>query len=481
MTNLTPEYDPDSDGSIQSGVIGDFDEAAQDAVGPAVSGGGNISVDYDDANNVIQISFTGSGGTTLAAPNGTSDNISALDPEAWLQEGYIVGQTPGYYTVIDPREHTDDTDALQTANDTVLSNMDTDSNHGLLRLPAIRPDGTRYSFPSTVNLMNSGASSIALQGYNQSNTSRNAIECTIDDGSPLFHFNSNGGFRSVYQTIGGISCRMNGRAEFFRFTDVSPKGGLLKCQVSDVYGTDVGAEGVFVFEGGCFNFQVDMLHANGFSGATASDCLPVFAFTRSTGGTDETPGEIVLGENVNSFTDTGGMVWTEPISDADVTNNPGLVMSNIMFHGRAEGAISTGATPGFNTGAAIHVSSGAQVYINSGSEIGNNDKGGSPRYGIYHNGEYLGVSNNVDLGQAPSGGLFIPDRANVSPSGSHVASIGHGLRYFGSGPIIKVDEDDMSSEAGPITLPDRNDLVTSQSVSYPSGTNGVRERTSTEL
>lgn len=443
----------------------------------------------DEGDKVAKVESTAaSSSTNISAPRGTSDTIGVRSPESWLLHGYIVGTSPedDDMVVIDPREYATDADAIQACNDTLDSNFAANSNHGLVRIPALRPDETQYKITKTVEIGSTNPDTIALQGYGFSWSTRTAIkvDTTVDGaaGDPAFRFISSGGNQSMTMPVGYLTLDAEGNnCEAMRFKRMSPKGGLTHMHLSDFRtSSNREASGVIVFDSGCFNFSVDYIHGNGPSfpdlSTAESDALEFFKMENTDN--DDPPSEIWFRSGVNI---TGGFgSASNPEGYATAYHSNGVdKLSDIRWAGRVEGMCGSQNTPGMDVGAALYCDAG-ELYISDQMELSNNNKTGSTttRHQVYFAGDYLQVADGLQGGDAPDDCIHISDSAGSS---AQAAFIGDSPRYFGDGFCINCQESDPNGGNASINLPDRRTVVGGQGVNYPSGTNNVYERDVTEL
>lgn len=111
-----------------------------------------------------------------------------------LSQGYPVaysGHSNNGLKIIDPLSFDDDSEAIQSLVDWIVSNSEARST-GDVFLPATRPDGWHWTFPRTVEFfdrLNGDEHSISLHGMgNYGNSGNSLIRTGISNGDPVFRF-----------------------------------------------------------------------------------------------------------------------------------------------------------------------------------------------------------------------------------------------------------------------------------------------------
>jgi hypothetical protein len=239
-----------------------------------------------DANHVA------SNSVTTVHEAGTSDKFRVNFYRSALKAGYAVGWAPGYTTVIDPREETDDAAALQNVNDDLIANAVSAAEFGVVWIPAEKPDGSAWSIESTVTFGDSSNRfNVMPRGWGFSATGR-AIQTTITDGSPVFE-------------ITGDTTNNKSAAHLVHFGGFALDGGnndAVAIKITDTLDWTLDevaldnfaptADGGVVVDGACFGWVIGRLKWAG--GSASSD---VIHFKNSTG--NGPPGNGVVTSHVN--------------------------------------------------------------------------------------------------------------------------------------------------------------------------------------
>jgi hypothetical protein len=210
-----------------------------------------------------------------------------------------VGFTHGYSTTVDPAEYADDSAALQALNDRLLEHLPENFQQGVIKIPPLKPDGSVWTFPRTVTFGAEDSKRVVVpQGTLWGSGSTAApFRTTIDDGSPVFYVPGDvagGGATAVQLPIGGFSMAggQGQDCEAIRLAN------LLLFKLRDLFLVHFGqgpeSAGAVVFEGSCFNSEVDRVRYRGYNRDTdASRQTDVFAYREREDVLG--PGEIVFG------------------------------------------------------------------------------------------------------------------------------------------------------------------------------------------
>lgn len=396
----------------------------------------------------------------VGVTNGTDNSIDLEPLVDSLREGYVVGVSNKYQTVVDPRDYSSDAAAIQAANDDLTANLSQRGPSGYVYLPALRPDGTELTIGNTVVFGSETAEAHVLpRGWGYSGAGGPKIQCTIDNGDPMFVVASdsaNGGSVKANGTwLGGFAAQGHGNdAEFLRI-----KNGTafhLK-DVNARHFNSATADGVYVFDGSCYNSYIN----NTTYVASQIDCpdADVWVLRDDTG--NGPPGELKFGPANSTYADP-----SYPFNSAfrcEVNAN------DIAWGGRIEGAGGDG----------LIYQTGGDLYLTGYTELGRVEGSGTDK--VYFDGYMLCVSPVISLGSNLTGS---------SGHGLHIPSIARGyippLANDGiDGDVIHIENDNGSSNYvvvpypgtfnGSVRYPEPrwNQLV------YPDGWQKYREGTTT--
>lgn len=388
-------------------------------------------------NNVSEVGSLTSEELWGKPENGTDSSILQKHHRDALNDGYAVGWGPNYHTVIDPRDYSDDSKALQALNDELVNNIPEGST-AIIWIPGHRPDGNSYVLDRTVICGGSSTSCrIVPKGWNHSSVSGARIESAINDGSPMFLLenDSNFGFQLQHHIIGdGMTLNAQSNdCEGIRLNDVVQFGVAHIHFQSFVGGENQGA---LRFDGTCFNGWVDDINWGGGDGT--ADCISLTNEGGSATNGDETPGEIRYGSKMNLS--KGGFA-RGIVSHVNASKQ-------MWLGGRIEGA--TGE-------ASFHFKDG-QLVIGSGSELGAAE--GNNTNHVTFDGRNIVVAPDIYMGRAGGNGIeittdtldgMISQQTFVSPNIS--------------GDVIKIDSSPGSNYH---LLVPRAEQISDGTVSYPS-------------
>lgn len=288
----------------------------------------------------------------IGASNGTADNILTEPGENALREGYLVGYSPHYSITVDPRDFASDVAAIQHVNDELIALMGGGKSYGYLYIPVWRPDGTPYTIDSTVTIGDDSVyRTVIPRGWGFGGAHGNALNITINDGSPAFHMvgSPNGMATQLNATwFGGFVGDAGGNdAEFFRLSDVT---GF---RMVDIQAKGFGgglASGAYVFDGACWNSYINHVNYNGdFAGAANLANANAYAIVDDT--LNGPPGELKFGPGCSTYSDPA-----EPF-------NNGLHITTrataIAWGGRLEGAGGDGLI--YQTNGYLHLTGSAEL------------------------------------------------------------------------------------------------------------------------
>jgi hypothetical protein len=254
----------------------------------AVGAGATAGCASDDGAPQSRGETTGS--TTHAATESPTEPAATAQLEAADQP---IGVTKGYSTSVDPAEYEDDSAAIQALNDDLLSNLPAGFGQGVVRIPPLKPDGSRWEFSRTVTFGEEDSDlTVVPQGtlWGAGSAVR-PWKVTIDDGSPAFYVPGNG---TPLMPIGGFAMAgtQGGDCEGIRLAD------LQLFHLQDLYLIHLAqgpeSAGAVVFEGSCFNSEIDRVRYRGYNRDTeASKQTDVFAYVQREDVLG--PGELVFG------------------------------------------------------------------------------------------------------------------------------------------------------------------------------------------
>ncbi|MBX0286899.1 hypothetical protein [Haloarcula salinisoli] len=317
-----------------------------------------------------------------ALSDGENEAPSMAMPDAErLATGHVVAVTTNERVVVDPREYADSGQAIQAANDKLLETMDGEE-YGTVVIPAEGPDGNAHHVSETVAFGGTGSNVILPQGWGFGDPSA-GIQCDIDDGSPMFRVDGeteNLTARSCQGLpFGNFTVHGNGNdAECVRLRYIN--AFTQRNIQASAFDTDT-ADGVFVYEGRCYNSVIDEV---GYSQAGFHPACPncvVFTFSNELArerGVDtqkQTPGELKFG--------TGCSTYAAPDNPLDTVYDQQIDCTGMYYRGRAEGA---------GGDAMFHVTDGYLTL--SGAEIGRvDDLSGDGTHKVLFSGTKLTVDD----------------------------------------------------------------------------------------
>ena len=356
------------------------------------------------------------GSLSVGASNGTDDRIE-IDPLVdSLREGYIVGLTNGYQTVIDPRDYPSDADAVQAANDGLVEGLPENERTGYVYLPALRPDGTEFEIGRTVVFGGGAADADILpRGWGFRSPSGPLLQCSIDNGDPMFVVTSRERVRGSTARLGGFAAEANGNdAEFLRLRD------LVSFHLTHVHArhfNSATAAGVYVFDGGCFNGYIN--RTTYVASQVHCPDANVWVLVNDTG--DGPPGELKFGP--------GNSTYADPSYPYDSGYRCEVNASDIVWGGRSEGAGGDGLV--YQTGGDLSLSTYTELGRVEGTDT---DK-------LYFDGYMLKLSPAISL------------NANLTGNDGHGVHIGSMARGYVpplandgiQGDVVRIDRDNGSA------------------------------------
>lgn len=353
---------------------------------------------------------------STGATNGTDDHIG-IEPFAdALREGYVVGLTNGYQTVVDPRDYPSDADALQAANDDLAGNFPESERTGYVYLPPLRPDGTELEIGKTV-VFGSETDDVEVipRGWGFRSPSGPLIQCRIDNGDPMFVVASSTRVRGTTAQFGGFAADGNGNdAEFLRLRNVA---SFHLARVHARHFDSATAAGVYVFDGGCYNGYIN--RTTYVASQVHCPDADVWVLRNDTG--DGPPGELKFGP--------GNTTYAAPSYPFNSGYRCEVSASDIVWGGRIEGAGGDG----------LVYQTGGYLFLSSYTELGRVE--GTDTDKVYFDGYMLNISPAISLGSNGTGS---------EGHGVHVESMARGsipsLPNDGiQGDVVHVDEDNGSA------------------------------------
>jgi len=349
------------------------------------------------------------------ATGGTDDHVEIEPLADALREGYLVGLTNRYQTVIDPRDHPSDADALQAANDDLVENFPDGERTGYVYLPALRPDGTEFDIGKTVVFgSETDAVEVLPRGWGFRSPSGPLIQCSIDDGDPMFVVASRKRVRGTTAQFGGFAAEASGNdAEFLRLKNVI---SFHLSQVHARHFNSATAKGVYVFDGGCYNGYIN--RTTYVASRVLCPDTDVWVLRNDTG--DGPPGELKFGP--------GNSTYADPSYPFDSGYRCEVDASDIVWGGRIEGAGGDGL---------IHQTDG-YLFLSSYTELSRVE--GTDTDKVYFDGYMLKISPAISL------------NANLTGSEGHGVHVGTMARGYVpplpndgiQGDVLRIDDDNGS-------------------------------------
>jgi len=184
-----------------------------------------------------------------------------------------VGWTGKYAATVDPANHSDDSAALQNLNDDLVANMPSNGSEAIVTIPPVKPDGSRWSFPSTVTFGDADAANTVLPRGIGFGRQGGRITTTIDDGSPVFELVGNpsaGAATKTQNWAGGFYFHGPNDAEAIRLRGMLGLklrniGLYAMAENADASG-GVESDGAVVLSSSCFGNLIDGLYWYGGNG-----------------------------------------------------------------------------------------------------------------------------------------------------------------------------------------------------------------------
>ncbi len=309
-----------------------------------------------------------------------------------LANGYIVGVLNNHQTIVDPTKYDSDAVAIQAANDDLLEKSDR-HDVGFVYIPVVDPNGNEIVIDRTVVFGSRTEYFGAFpRGWGFSGRNNKMIQCTIDNGDPMFvvasaseHGNAVSGNASSF---GGFAAYADGNdAGFLRLENVQ---SFNLWNVSATAFDCPTADGVYVLDGACYNSYIN--NCNYTASRTHCPDADIWVVSNDTG--DGPPSEIKWGP--------GNSTYAAPEIPFNIGYKQETDSSSMVIGGRIEGDGGP---------AKLYVTDGS-VGISGYWESGRSE--GPDTDSLFFDGRRLRISPTAEWGSNDTGGHIIHIGGNAS-------------------------------------------------------------------